>query len=325
METAYAINKERKSAMNKTETISACLSGHMDYDRLIQTVELLSDRYSDLNLAYLGATILDKAIPVLTLGNPKASKSVVLLGGVGAGDSVISAVLLRFVNDYFEFLKNGRRLYSVNLPYLFERRRICVIPMLNCDGCTIRINGSGEHLLKDRLLSMNNGDSSFGSWFSNARGVDLRCNFSCGFHNHKADAIQKGTDSGGRHGYGGTSPESEPETASLCNYIRMNYGTSLLLRLHMDDNAMTYPCAENPESPVPRVRTVGRLLSRMASVQGKKKADPDGSAEDWFTNEFRQPGFSIGCRYPDLENTPDDYIKIYAYLRETLFCAPLLV
>ena len=311
--------------MNKDETYPSCMNGSMDYDRLIQIIEQTAERYPDLEVGYIGATILDKAIPVLSLGNQRASKSVVYLGGIGAGDSVISAVLLRFVWDYLDFLKSGRRMYSVNLPYLFERRRIVVIPMLNCDGCSIRFNGCGEHLLKERLLSMNNGEEAFGEWYSNARGVDLRCNFSVGFQNRRTVSLRDGTDSGGRHGYGGTAPESEPETASMCNYIRMNRGTSLLLNLHMDDNWLTYPGQENSDGAVPRIRTVGRLLSRMSSTAAMKKAEAMGTVEDWFAEEFRQSAFSVGCRYPDLENTQDDYIKIYAYLRELLFSAPLLV
>jgi len=315
-----AVNKHgrKEKTMPNDENLNISLSCPMDYDKLIKQIELLSERHPDLQIGYIGATILDKAIPVLSLGNPNASKSVVYLGGLGAGDNVISAVLLRFVSDYFAFLQSGRRLYSVNLPYLSERRRIHVIPMLNCDGCTIRLNGCGENILKDRLLAMNNGEESFGAWCSNARGVDLRCNFPFGFQN-------RGADSGGRCGYSGTSPESEPETASLCNHLRINREPSLLLNFHMDNNDLTYPCQANPDNPIPRVRTVGRLLSRMSSTAMGKKAECMGTVEDWFLNEFRQPAFSLGCRYPDLENIADDSLKIYAYLREALFCAPLLV
>jgi len=311
--------------MNKEDTFSAALGGQMDYEKMTEYIELLSERYPEMQVGYIGATILDKAIPVLTLGNPKASKSVMYLGGVGAGDSVTTAMLLRFVGDYFGFLQSGRRMYSVNLPYLFERRRIHIIPMLNCDGCNIRVHGCGENLLRDRLLSMNGGEESFGAWCSNARGVDLRRNYSVGFNNYKTEAIRGGMDSGGREGYCGTAPESEPESACLCNHLRINGTVSLLVNFSMDDNSLTYPCQDTPEGAVPRIRTVGRLLSRMSNTVPQKKTEPMGTAEDWFANEFRQPAFSLGCRYPDLENAPDDYIKIYAYLRETLFCAPLLV
>ncbi len=311
--------------MNKDENLNANLMGHMDYDKLIRQTELLAEQYPEIGISYIGATILDRAIPVLSLGNPKASKSVLYLGGLSGGDCVTSAMLFRFAADYFHFLQTGHRMYNVNLPYLFERRRIYIIPMLNCDGCTVRINGCGDNLLKDRLLSMNHGESDFRHWQANARGVDLRYNFSHGFHHHKAASQEKGTDFGGRWGYSGTAPESEPETASLCNHLRISLGASLLLSFHMDNNTLTYPCLEDPENPVPRLRTVGRLLSRMSCTSPEKKTEANGTVEDWFTGEFRHPAFSVGCRYPETDNTPDDSTKIYAYLRETLFCAPLLV
>lgn len=306
--------------INKTEGPVIDFSTHVDYSKLMEYIGILSERYPELEVGYLGATILDKAIPVLSLGNPRASKSILYVGGIGAGDYTVTPVLLRFVNDYFEFLKNGRRMYSVNLPYLYERRRICVVPMLNCDGCTIRLNGCGENLLKDRLLSMNGQESSFGNWCANARGVDLRYNFSSGFNNHKAESIKNGTDSGGPAGYGGTAPESEPETASFCNYIRMYNGISMLLHLHMDGNNLT--CTENS---VPRSRTLGRLISRMSGTVVKNSTEPVGAVQDWYVNELGQPAFSLGCQYKGLEDSPDDYIKIYAFLREVLFSAPLLL
>ncbi len=316
------------------ETQALNLSGHMDYEKMIRHIALLEETYPDLSVTYIGATILDRAIPMLTLGNPAASKSVLYLGGVGGGDSATSALLLRFAGDYCEFLKSGRRMYSVNLPYLFANRRICVIPMLNCDGCSIRHNHGGDNcpafqLVRERLIRMNSGNAladtpsdtlpcdpptgdTFANWEANARGVDLRLNFSEGFGEgfaKPADAPQFGAPTG----YCGTSPESEPESASLCNAVRMHNGSALLLRLHMDDNTLTIPTS--PE-PIPRIRTVARILSRMSGTPTSRKPAPSGSPEDWFAANLRQPAFALGCHYPD---TP------YPYLRELLFTAPLLV
>lgn len=298
-------------------------SSPLDYSRLISHIETLSSRYPELETGYIGATILDNAIPVLSLGNPRASKSIIYIGGIGAGDYITSAVLLRFVNDYFEFLKNSRRIYSVNLPYLFEHRRICVIPMLNCDGCTINLNGCGESILKDRLLSMNEKEQSFSSWQSNARGVDLRHNFSAGFSNAKIESQKNGIDYGCGEGYFGTSPESEPETASLCNYIRMYNGISLLINLHMGDNTLSFSSAEN----IARSRTLGRLISRMGGVTMRGSDTVQGTVHDWYSSELHQPAFSLGCGYTsaNLNGSPEDYLKIYAFVREILFSAPLLV
>jgi len=310
--------------MNTTDGPVMGIQGHLDYEKMMQYIGVLSERYDDLNVSYIGATILDKAIPVLNLGNPRASKSILYVGGVGGADGAVSAVLLRFVNEYFEFLKNGRRMYSVSLPYLFENRRICVVPMLNCDGCTIYRNGCGDSILRDRLLGMN-GSEDFSEWYANARGVDLRRNFSAGFQVYKGEAAKKGVDIGGREGYCGTSPESEPETASLCNYIRMHNGTSMMLHLHMDDNRLTIPTFEEAEAIVPRSRTLARLLSHMSGTETERKSKPDATPVDWYITEYCRPAFALGCKYPDTDGSSDDYIKIYALIREVLFSAPLLV
>ncbi len=310
--------------MKNDSTTNAILnfSAPFTYDKLMEYITALTERYPALVSGYIGTTILNKAIPILTLGNPHASKSVFYITGIGAGDSVLSAVLLRFVNDYYEYLKGGRRLYSVNLPYLAEHRQIFVLPMLNCDGCTIRLSGCGENILKERLLSMNGGKSDFSQWESNARGVDLRHNFSSGFQFHSPKS------GGSPSGYSGTSPESEPETASLCSYLRMHNGSDLLLTLHMDQPAgmggKDTP-AVTPSQGLPRSRTLGRLISRMSGAPLQAAPEASGTIQDWYGREMEKPAFSLGCRYSGLENQPDDYMKIYAYLRELLFSVPLLV
>lgn len=305
--------------LHKTEGPVVDFSAPMDYDALTEYIRILSERYPRLECGGIGATVAGRSIPVLSLGNPQAAKSVLYVGGVGAGDYPVAAVLLRFVNDYFEFLQSGRRMYSVSLPYLYERRRIYVVPMLNCDGCSLRLNDGDPRLpesFRERLVRMNGGSESFSGWEANARGVDLRRNFPVG----KAGRQESGEEDGASAGYSGIAPESEPETAALCNAVRIYGDVAITLRLHMDDDALL--CVAG-DPPVPRARTLGRLLSRMSGVALREAEEADGATE-WYAEEFRRPAFSIGCRYRGLEDSPDDYIKIYAFLKETLFSAPLL-
>lgn len=313
--------ERRVSRLRQTDGPILDFSSCLDYDSLLDAVETLAERYPALTVRYLGATILSRAIPVLILGKQDArtdpQRSVLYLGGMGAGDSAAAPVLLRFVNDYFEFLQKGRRLYSVNLPYLFDRRRIYVIPMLNCDGCTIRQKGAGSHLLRERLLSMNTGSADFSQWEANARGVDLRHNFFPGFHRFRASS---GVSSGAPSGYVGTSPESEPETASLCGFLRLCGGMELLLRLHHEGNELAY---RTGVEGVPRNRTVGRMIARMSGAQIRYLEEASGTVTDWFTEEFRKPAFSLGCLDDSLG--PDGYLQTYALLREVLFSLPLLI
>lgn len=306
--------------LHKTEGPVVDFSAPMDYDALTEYIRILSERYPRLECGVIGATVAGRSIPVLSLGNPQAAKSVLYVGGVGAGDYPVSAVLLRFVNDYFEFLQSGRRMYSVSLPYLYERRRIYVAPMLNCDGCSLRLNGIDSRLpelYRERLRRMNGGSDSFSSWEANARGVDLRRIFRV----EKARRLfGDGAGDGAPAGYPGTTPESEPETAALCNAVRIYGDVAMTIRLHMDDDALL--CSAG-DPPISRARTLGRLLSRMSGVPLREAEEADGATE-WYAEEFRRPAFSIGCRYRGVETSPDDYIKIYAYLKEALFSAPLL-
>ncbi len=60
----------------------------------------------------------------------------------------------------------------------------------------------------------------FSRWQANARGVDLNHNFDAGFELCKQAEQSAGILGPGPGKYGGERPESEPETRSICRFIR---------------------------------------------------------------------------------------------------------
>ena len=303
-----------------------------DYRTLVEILGEIAVRHPAVELGSVGTTILDRSIPVVTIGRSRHSRSVLYLGGIHPTDRVTPAVLLRFISEYAEFLDTGKSAYNVNLPYLYEHRTIHILPMLNPDGYEILRGGVAEEahaVVRDRLLKQNGG-ADFRKWRGNARGVDLWRNFT--------DCPEQMSDDEPvcPQGTPGLSPESEPETASLCSYLRIFDEITAVLSLHTLGSSIRY---FSSDLYMPRSRTVGRLLSRMtgcpldplpaaqAISQARAGTGSGGSLTDWFLREQAKPAFECGCLGEgDVDPAvPDDYLKVYTAFREAFFSVPLMI
>ena len=199
-----------------------------DFRTLSESLGELASRHPSLTLGCLGTSVLDRPIPVVTIGRNLQNRGILYLGGIHPTDLLTPAVLLRFIAEYAEALENGKRMYNMQMPYLFENRTIHVVPMLNPDGYELRRHGAAEEVVRSRLLKQN-GSDNFRSWRANARGVDLWRNFTDGPDRVSDDepVCPQGT--------AGLSPESEPETSAVCNYLRIMNEIGAVLSLHTLD------------------------------------------------------------------------------------------
>ncbi len=291
-----------------------------DYRTLAEYMGELAVQYPEVELGYIGTSILERPIPVMTIGENKTNRGVLYLGGIHGTDNLTPAVLLRFVNDYVDFLKSGKRMYSVNLPYLFAHRTIHVIPMLNPDGYEIKRHGAVNEVVRERLLRQN-GSENFLHWRGNARGVDLWRNFT------ECEELPSDDEEVCPAGTPGLSPGSEPEVSALANYLRIFDEISMVLSIHTCGDGIRYFTSGKYAA---RSRTIGRLLSRMTGCMlSDMPANPEsgGSLTDWFIREQNKPAFECGCLMNGEVNGNDseEYIKVYTAFREALFSAPLLI
>lgn len=294
----------------------------LTYSRMMEYINILAERYPRLSVGFLGESILGKAIPMLTLGADDAERGVLYVGAHHGMEWITSAVLLRFVNEYCEYLKAGRQMYGIGMEYLSRICSITVIPMLNPDGVDLQIGGIPEDCpMKERLLKMNGG-SDFSGWQANIRGVDLNHNYAAGFEEYKRIEREAGILGGASGKYSGEYPESEPETGALCNYLRFNERVGLVLTLHTQGEEIF--CGDGTAEGCARL---GRRISRMT---GYRLSSPEGGAmygglTDWYVRDIGKPAFTLECGKGKNPLPLTDYFKIYAGLRELLFCAPIML
>ena len=292
-----------------------------DYRILSEALGELSARHPSIALGCLGTGVLDRPIPVVTIGRSLQNRGILYLGGIHPTDLLTPAVLLRFIDEYADAIDHGKRMYNMNLPYLFENRTLHIVPMLNPDGYELRRRGAEEEVVRSRLLKQN-GSEDFHTWRGNARGVDLWRNFTDAPHELSDDELLC------PQGTAGLSPESEPETSALCNYLRIMDEIGTVLTLHTLGNGIR---AFSGDFYPPRSRTLLRLLTRMTGCTPIPVPQPPdeigGSLTDWFIRERNKPAFECGCLTDEnlRPDDPENYRTVYASFREALFSAPLLI
>jgi g-D-glutamyl-meso-diaminopimelate peptidase len=295
----------------------------LTYEKMMEKLTALCIEYPILKLHYIGNSILGRAIPVITIGEENAKKSVLYVGTHHASENITTSLLVDFIEEYSKMYEKGRDVLGINLRVLYKMRKIYVVPMLNPDGVSYRLDGIGEqNPLKERALRANpSGD--FSKWNANARGVDLNHNYNALFYEYKQIEKELGIKEGATK-YSGEEPESEPETASLCKLIRYNIDTlSGVLTLHTQGEEIYYKSGD--VSPK-RGESIAKILSKMT---GYTLGETSGTASyggltDWLVREYDKPSFTIECGKGENPLDISCESSIYIVLRRAFFNFPIL-
>lgn len=300
----------------------------MTHTAMMAVLDEFVARYPTLSVTVLGQSILGRAIPMVRLGAPDTDGGekhrALYIGAHHGMEWITTSILLRFINEYCELLRSDGMAEGIRVKHLEEACGIYIVPMLNPDGAEYAICGvSEDNVLYDRLLRMN-GSTDFSHWQANARGVDLNHNYNAGFAEYKGLEQENGITGGGPTRFSGEAPESEPETAYLCNYLRFSAPMGGVLTLHTQGEEIYYTSgdmvAENSER-------LGKYLSR---VSGYTLSRPEGLAAyggftDWFIRAFGRPSFTVECGKGSNPLPVSDMPMMYLKLRRALFEFPTLV
>jgi g-D-glutamyl-meso-diaminopimelate peptidase len=295
----------------------------LDYEALIKELNDLSERYEIFKLGYLGNSLLNRPIPLITLGEDTSKKSVLYVATHHACENICTSVLLRYIKEYLQAYERLGQICQINLRYLFKMRKIYIIPMLNPDGVEYRLNGvSHENPIRDRVISYNGGED-FSLWQANARGVDLNHNYNAGFEEYKAIERERGI-TAGKTKYSGEYPESEPEISALCSFIRYHMDSlDAVLSLHTQGEEIYYSSGGKIPN---KSYHVSKILSRMTKYELSEAVDTAsyGGLTDWLIKEYDKPSFTIECGKGQNPLPMSQAGKIYSNLRELLFTFPIL-
>ncbi len=296
----------------------------LDYKALIEELNKLSSENECVDFSYIGTSLLGRSIPLITLGNKNAQKSVLYVSTHHASENICTSVLLKFINEYASAYKRMGQVSQINIRYLFKMRKIYIVPMLNPDGVEYRLNGlSSENPIRDRVISYNGGNEDFSRWNSNARGVDLNHNYDAGFEEYKVIEKERGIYPG-KTKYSGEYPESEPETSAFCNFIRYNLDTlDGVISLHTQGEEIYY----SSKGIIPKKSVhISKIISKMTKYNLAETSDTAsyGGLTDWLIQKYEKPAYTIECGKGENPLDMCNLMSIYTSLKELLFTFPIL-
>lgn len=259
-----------------------------DYEQVRHDVNRIAETYPFVEVHTVGKSVRGRDLIAVKLG---IGEREVFWNGTHHGMEWLTAKLLtRFAADYAAAYRSGRRIRGHDIRQVYERYTIWLLPMVNPDGVEI---------------------AKTKRWQSNARGVDLNHNYNAGFWRAKEMEAAYGADRPGPTRYGGSYPESEPESRAVADLTRAH--TFLyVIALHSQGEVIYWDY---------RGRGNREMAERLAEMTGYQVDMPEGIGiyggyKDWFIKEFNRPGFTVEVGKGQNPLPLEDFEKIYEKVLE---------
>lgn len=273
----------------------------LDYNSFCGLYQTLHNGYQFLHCYPIGKSVFKRNIHTFVWG--QGDNNVVYVSGISACDHIISKFIIQFLVDLCENYMAHTLFYGLNVRKLFNTVRIYIVPMLNPDGIELCL-----HDAKSNYGVISDGSNSIDTGlFANARGVDIRKNFSVNFNSRK-NAVA-GTPS---MDFCGCHAESEPETQAICNLCRR-----VPIKKAFDFQGLKEKIYWNYGIRTSRKALVKATeLSELSGFDIAEKNDckTEGGFIDWFVNVFSKPAFTIGLGNTQVLQDKESFSKLEEFM-----------
>ncbi len=275
--------------------------------------------YGFLSRDTIGESRCARPIDLLSVGNRK--NQVLFAAAFHGMEWITTLLLLRFTDELCCSVMEGRSMCGIRVGTFLNRRGLAVIPCINPDGVEIQIHGAesaGDY--RETVESVSGGDTYH--WQANAAGVDINHNFSAEWEGLKKRETESGITSPAPTRFGGTMPESEPESRTIASYCRTG-SISHALAFHSQGKEIYWSFGSYKE---PEAHRMAKLMSLSS---GYRLSEPEGLAcgggfKDWFVEKFHRPAFTIEVGAGENPLPLSQLDEIYNDIREMLVLALVL-
>ena len=251
-------------------------------------INVLCNKYYFARKISIGKSVLGRDLTGLKIGD--MDDPVLFVGAFHPREWLTSLLLLRFAEILCASLDSGAQVRGIDCRKALLGRGIIIIPAINPDGVEIVLRGGSAALgLEEEIGRLCGGD--FSVWNANARGVDLNHNYDAGWDILRQLEIADGIDGPSPRRFGGTAPESEPETQALVALCE-KYSFRHVMAFHSQGEEIYWNYgSKTPE----RSREMADMLAKSS---GYEVSEPTGIAshggfKDWFIEKYARPGFTI--------------------------------
>lgn len=268
------------------------------YNEMSEDLRKLKATYPALYMDSLGKTIDGRELYHLVVGNPSASKKILVHGSIHAREYIVTKLVMRELSSLLEMEKNNSIYKGKSVKELLKNSCIHFVPMANPDGVSLvqdGINGIGSEELRAAVLEMakkenvTNLSSYFRLWKNNLRGVNLNKNFDANW-NQTVD--KKGYPS--KDEYKGSFAESEIESKALADLHRKENFTSTI-SYHTQGEVIYWYFGEG--SYVEEARKLARTVSSNSgyTIVNSYSENYAGGFKDFMERKFNVPSVTVEC------------------------------
>lgn len=258
-----------------------------------ETILALVRAYPFLRTEVLTETAYGRNLRTLVIGNGK--RNVIYSAGWHANEWITTPVLLKFVEEFAEALKNGGEIFGVNAGDLAAKVTVYTVPMVNPDGVDL-VTGAiepGQKAYQNaQEIAKNFPSIPFpDGWKANLNGVDLNLQFPAGWLRAREIKFLQGYNRPAPRDYVGRAPLSQRESKAMAGYTEY-IDPALVLAFHSQGKEIYWSFMDYN---VPGARELGEELARVSGYTLTEPAPGSSYAgyKDWFIKIFRRPGYTI--------------------------------
>ncbi len=252
------------------------------YYEMIREIEEYAEKYDFAEIFSAGESVEGRGLYVVRIGHGR--KKLFVNAAHHALEYITSAALMRFTGDFCRRVKSGEDMFGFSPAEFCGKISFYAMPMVNPDGVELCVRGADMENAYHRNIIAQTGIHNFSKvWQANINGVDLNHNYNAGWRSI--------TDAPAPTRFGGTCPESEPETRAVVNFVR-NIDFDMVIALHSQGREIYYDFGDLTAA---RSAETG---AKLAEAGGYTLAKPEGIAsfggfKDWFIQEFSREGFTV--------------------------------
>jgi len=253
----------------------------------------LANAYPFLGLQTIASTAYGRPIYAVSIG--QGPRRVLHSAAHHANEWLTATVLLRFIEDYAQAIRDDGTIGGESARQLSEEATIHLVPMVDPDGVDLvtgaLVPGDAQYDRAQELARNYPGIPFPEGWKANLEGVDLNLQYPAGWLRAREIKFSQGYTRPGPRDYVGRFPLSQIESQALYDYTE-RVDPELVIAWHSQGEVIYWQYGGI------EVEGARELAERFAERSGYALADtPYASSfagyKDWFIQSYRRPGFTI--------------------------------
>ena len=270
---------------------------HYTYGLMEADLKRLAAAYPELvTLEVIGQSVEGRHLYAARLG--RGEVELFLEASMHAREWLPTPLLMKMLEDYAHHASYGYEFGGYDVAAMLEQVSFWFIPMVNPDGVTLVLEGTGaieSRELVAQIRQRTRSAANFRDWKSNIRGVDLNRNFPTRW----SSLVNVNNAPAASH-YKGPEPLSEPESRAMVEFT-LERMPSMVISYHQRGEVIFWYYRQQGEQ-LARDRRIVQALGALTGYRWEFYLTNGGKYRDWVITELGIPAviMEVGQNLHDL-------------------------